>query len=274
MQFPKINIIQQGLWRPNHAPQRTPLRFVLYYELEIHHETRGKTVINGEEMECFDGLISFARPGDLRYSSRPEEAGFSRDFVCFELESDPGGLWSELLRQIPSHLTRDEQIARLWQEFLSYYGERKNELRRLQAHMSLYSLLIYLSEQKGMGPGGVKQPSTHQQALFQTICYMREHLGENLAIGDIARHIGYSTSHFNHLFKTYTKITPYAYYLSLRLGEARRLLINTSMSISQIAESLSFGNTGKFSYAFKNDCGMTPGQFRKTYERGDPLTEI
>ena len=268
MQFPKINVIRQGLWSSWQMPVRTPVRFVLSYELEIHHESEGSSVINGEAIECFDGLISFARPGDLSYSIRSGGSRFHRSFVRFDLENDTTGAWGELLRQIPSHLSLDERSLFLWREFQSYSAERGNELKSLQAEMALCSLLIYLSEQKGSGLGCARQPSAHQRALFGTICYMREHLSENLSVGEIAHHIGYSTSHFNHLFKTYTRITPHAYYLSLRMSEARRLLAHTAMSVSEVAEQLCFGNVGKFCRAFKADCDMTPRQFRRLCEQG------
>ena len=273
MQFPEINIVQQGFWNPKYAPEKTPLRFVLYYELEIHRECGGKSVINGRETDCFDGLVSFSKPGDLRYSSRPKTHFFQRDFVRFELADDPGGLFGTLLRKTPSFFTMDETVERLWNDFLTFYKERNDELKALQAHMALYSLLIHITEQGSVQNAESAQPSLHQQALFETICYMREHLNENLAVSDIAHHIGYSTSHFSYLFKTYTKTTPYSYYLSLRLAEARRMLLTTSLSIAQIAEALAFGNSGKFSHAFKGEYHTTPAQFRKLYGSGTLLID-
>ncbi len=266
MQFPQINIVQQGVWNPQYAPEKTPLRFVLSYELEIHHESGTQSVINGVKRDNFEGMVSFAKPGDLRYSSRPKETLFRRDFVRFDIEADPMGIMTEMLRNIPPFFTMDFECERLWNEFLTLYAERKNDLKKLQAYMVLYSLLIYLSERETAKRVKVKRPSAHQQALFEAICFMQEHLLENISIGDVAHHIGYSSSHFNHLFKAYTKSTPYAYYQSMRMVEARKMLLNTSLSISRIAETLSFGNSGKFSHLFKREYGVTPGQFRKLYD--------
>ena len=157
--------------------------------------------------------------------------------------------------------------------FLTFYKDRNNEMKKLQAYITLYLLLIHIAEQGSAQNGGGSQPSLHQQALFEAICFMREHLNENLAVSDIAHHIGYSASHFTHLFKIYTKTTPYSYYLSLRLMEARRLLLNTSLSVAQVADALAFGNSGKFSSAFKGEYHITPGQFRKLYGTGTLLID-
>ena len=103
-------------------------------------------------------------------------------------------------------------------------------------------------------------------AVNLCIRYMREHLTENLSVNDIAAHIGYSQSHFNHLFKTYTQHTPHSYYISLKISEAKYMLLNTNKNISQISEALAFSKVSQFSDAFKKECHMTPGEFRKTRE--------
>lgn len=266
MEFPKINIVEQGIWNPHYAPERTPLRFVLYYEFEIHRERGTQSVINGVKTDCHNCMVSFAKPGDLRYSSRPSETLFHRDFVRFEVESDPLGILNDLLKKIPTFLALDARIEELWKHFLSFYEKKTNELKRMQAHMALYSLLIYMSEKSPEASARVEQPSAHQQALFESICFMRDHIFESPSTTEIAHHIGYSPSHFNHLFKSYTRTTPHAYFQSLRLAEARRLLVKTSLSISKIAERLSFCNAGKLSHLFKREYGITPGQFRKMYQ--------
>ena len=225
MDFPKINIVEQGIWNPPHAPEKTPLRFVLYYELEIHRESGARSVINGVTMDCTDCMVSFSKPGDLRYSSRPSGTIFYRDFVRFEVESDPSGILGDLLGRIPTFLPADPHIEELWSRFLSYYEEKKNELKKMQAYMTLYSLLIYVSEKNTTESALANPPSAHQQALFESIRFMQAHILENLSTTEIAARIGYSPSHFNHLFKAYTRTTPHAYFQSLRLGEARKMQI-------------------------------------------------
>ena len=266
MEFPKINIVEQGIWNPLHAPEKTPLRFVLYYELEIQREAGTQSVINGVKATCKDGLVTFSRPGDLRYSSRPTESLFYRDFVRFEIDTDPSEILVGLLTKIPTFLPSDPHIEALWNSFLSCYEKKKSDLKKMQAYMNLYSLLIYLSEKNTEESTHTESPSAHQQALFESIRFMQEHIFENLSTTEIAARIGYSPSHFNHLFKTYTRTTPHAYFQSLRLGEAQKMLLKTSLSITEIAEKLSFCNAGKLGSLFKREYGVTPGTFRRLYK--------
>lgn len=267
MRLPELNIVEQGVWSPPYVPEKTPLRFVLYYELEIHHESDVKSIINGESIDCFDGLVTLAKPGDIRYSSRPKERIFRRDFVRFEVVGDPHGVCARLLKNIPSFFVLDDRLEVLWQEFSDCYNSVGDEIKRTEAYMKLFLILVYLSEKGGDDVRRTKPPSPHQQALFEAIRLMRDRMDQPLSIGDIAGAIGYSPSHFNHLFKQYTKTTPYAYYTSLRMAEARRLLSLSEMTVSQISDALAFGNVSKFSYAFRSYYRMTPGQFRAAYRQ-------
>ncbi len=267
MRFPELNIVEQGVWSPPNMPVRTPLRFVLYYEFEIHHESGGESFFNGESISSYDGLVTFSKPGDLRYSSRPEERSFKRDFVRFELADDPGGTCKKMLDSMPTFFTIDDKLQQLWDEFNAFYNTRGDELKRMQAYMKLLSLLIYLSGKGGNEARHTKPPSVHQKALFSSIRYMRDRLDENLSISQVARSIGYSPSHFNHLFKQYTKTTPHVYYQTLRMHRAGKLLSGTNMTVSQVSDALAFGNVSKFSYAFRGFFGMTPSQFRKQVQQ-------
>jgi AraC-like DNA-binding protein len=88
-------------------------------------------------------------------------------------------------------------------------------------------------------------------------------LNENVSIDDMAAHIGYSQSHFHYLFKSYTQHTPYAYFLSLKINQARYLLLNTDKTLTEISGELGFCKVSQFSSAFKKELHITPAKFRK-----------
>ena len=55
----------------------------------------------------------------------------------------------------------------------------------------------------------------------------------------------------------------YAYLKAYRLQEAQKKLLRTDLSVADIACGVGYENPAKFSSAFKDECGMTPAQFRK-----------
>ena len=51
-----------------------------------------------------------------------------------------------------------------------------------------------------------------------------------------------------------------------RMREARRLLLQSTLSISQIAETVGYPSFAHFSKQFKKMNGMTPNEYRKNNE--------
>ena len=264
MRFPQIDILLQGNWKSSPHVQHTPRRFVLHYELERHRASSGTTHINGVRVPIHENIITFVRPGDIRSSHFADGAVSNVDYIYFNVADDPGGRLQELLQKIPNAFPADDRILRLFIELFEESGSKPCVPKSLKTHSTLLALLVYLSSNANNEQTTVTTVvSQHQTILFSSLQYMQEHLGETLNVAAMAEHIGYSASHFNHLFKTYTKRTPYAYFLSLKIQEAESLLLNTSLSISAIAERLGFSNVSKFTVSFKNETGIPPGQFRK-----------
>ena len=264
MRFPQIDIILQGNWKSRPHVQHMPRRFVLHYELERHRASSGTTHVNGVRIPITENTVTFVRPGDIRSSHFADGAISNVDYIYFNVADDPGGRLQELLQKIPNAFPADDRILGLFTELFEESGGKPCVPKDLKTHSTLLALLIRLSTIKSDEQTNITTVvSQHQTILFSSLQYMQEHIGETLNVAAMAEHIGYSASHFNHLFKTYTKRTPYAYFLSLKIKEAENLLLNTSLSISAIAEKLGFSNVSKFTVSFKNEMGIPPGQFRK-----------
>jgi len=70
-------------------------------------------------------------------------------------------------------------------------------------------------------------------------------------------------SHAIREFKDAFGLTPYEYLLTRRFSAAKAMLKSTAMSISEIAERLSFYDVHYFSDCFKKRFGLTPTEYRK-----------
>ena len=78
----------------------------------------------------------------------------------------------------------------------------------------------------------------------------------------LAAELGISYSAFRHRFKQSTGLPPGQYQIQIRLNKARRLLLNTPLSISDIAEQLGFESIYYFSRLFKKKTGLSPLKWR------------
>lgn len=95
--------------------------------------------------------------------------------------------------------------------------------------------------------------------------FIENNVERELSVMEMARSIYRSQDYTNRIFKRYYGITPYAYYLNLRIEKAKALLQHTSLSIRQISEKLGYKNGKCFSEQFQYKTGMTASHYRKIW---------
>lgn len=93
--------------------------------------------------------------------------------------------------------------------------------------------------------------------------YIDEKNHFSINLDDISAALSYSKNHIIRAFKQQYKITPYAYIQDRRLSVAESLLKNSTYSVSEIAEKLSFCDVRYFSSCFSNKYGASPTEYRK-----------
>jgi transcriptional regulator GlxA family with amidase domain len=101
--------------------------------------------------------------------------------------------------------------------------------------------------------------------LLAVIEMMEKNLEEPLSRTELARNAGLSTRQLERLFRKYLNRSPARYYLELRLDKARLLLLQTNMSIIDVALACGFVSASHFSKCYRDFFDHTP---RK--ERGLP----
>ncbi|MEM9048136.1 MAG: GlxA family transcriptional regulator [Pseudomonadota bacterium] len=93
---------------------------------------------------------------------------------------------------------------------------------------------------------------------------MEAHLAAPLSIADLARRAGVSRRHLQALFRDRLGVSPKRHYLTLRLGQAMRLLLETRRSVAAIAAETGFSDPSAFSSAYLRMHGERPAQTRQT----------
>ena len=100
--------------------------------------------------------------------------------------------------------------------------------------------------------------------LTASIDYMLEHFDDSALSNEIlASQSGISEIYFRQLFKEMFGTTPKQYILGLRIKKACKLLVESPSSISEIAEECGFSSVYHFCRSFKDNTGLTPGEYSK-----------
>ncbi len=104
---------------------------------------------------------------------------------------------------------------------------------------------------------------TMPDALRTLLRLMNSNIEEPLGIEELADYVGLSRRRIERLFQSHLETTPSRYYLELRITHARRLLLQSSASISSIAVACGFVSSTHFSHCFKDFFGVSPSQARQ-----------
>lgn len=83
-------------------------------------------------------------------------------------------------------------------------------------------------------------------------------------VTDLAKAVNISPSRLTQLFHQELGMTPQDYVEKERLARAARLLLQSDMTLAEVARSTGFANEFYFSRRFKMSHGVSPGKFRKS----------
>ncbi len=103
--------------------------------------------------------------------------------------------------------------------------------------------------------------------LIEAAALMESNIEEPLSLDEIAALVGVSRRQIERLFKRYVGEVPTKYYLDMRLRRARTLLLQTAMSIMDIAVACGFQSPPHFSKCYRNLFGHTPSAERQLSRR-------
>lgn len=80
---------------------------------------------------------------------------------------------------------------------------------------------------------------------------------------DYAGMVHLSVSRFAHLFRECMGVSPHEYLLRIRIDNAKILLLNTELTVSEVAERCGFSSQNYFAYSFKVYVGVSPSVYMK-----------
>ncbi|WP_208559865.1 helix-turn-helix domain-containing protein [Marinilactibacillus kalidii] len=86
---------------------------------------------------------------------------------------------------------------------------------------------------------------------------------EDISLDTISEELNYNPNYLSSIFKKETGVTFSDYLIDYRLTKAKDWLIDTELTVKEIAEKLKYGNSQNFIRSFKKREQLTPGQYRK-----------
>lgn len=108
--------------------------------------------------------------------------------------------------------------------------------------------------------------TAYSQTVERVIQAMHQHIAEPLSLDEMAEIACLSPFHFARIFRTITGTPPGEFLAALRLDAAKRLLLTTSLNVTDVCFDLGYASLGTFTNRFKQLIGLSPLQFRQVAE--------
>lgn len=215
----------------------------------------GHTISSYKASDNFEGFAINATIGSLE-SSLPL---LSRMLICYKVfRDDP----------ILSVSTPDIQNQILFRDLLrNKLAERRTHYNKMIINnlceaITIETLSLYIRQLQVATPASIKR-SRSEDLFYKFIVLVEEKFRYQRVLSDYAKDLCISTKHLSTLVKELSGRTAGAWIDSYVILEAKRLLVNTDMSVQEISEQLNFANQSFFGKFFKHNTGKSPTQYRK-----------
>jgi AraC-like DNA-binding protein len=160
--------------------------------------------------------------------------------------------------RITEHRNRIDQLLQLARQ------PHSHDLHHL-AH--LYAFIADLIDEQAKLD--LTERDTQQQVyLRQAIRYIAGHYTQPVNIHAVAAHVGLDRSYLYVLFRRHLQQTPKDFLTTYRIGRAI-FLLQTALTIGEVARSVGFEDAQVFAKVFKRSKGMTPTQYRQRLQCGN-----
>ena len=101
--------------------------------------------------------------------------------------------------------------------------------------------------------------------------YIKEHMEEDLSLVLLSEKIHLNASYLSRLFKKETGEKLYDYILRIRMQKAAELVMEGTMKIQDIAQTVGYESVQSFNRAFKKYTGEAPVNYRKEVKKGEEM---
>lgn len=260
---------------------------ILYYRNKLK-VTFDKYETNGEEMHHHDMYqIEFISGGEgtLRLNNKeyPAKRGLMyavrlRDYHSFEvsetltvhriilpLKCMPEKMSYGMLKSKTDIITRlDAEPAKHIENLFLMLHSRGKALLNNEIFIQEWLINIIITEffeRVKFRPEDVYESDAEK--LEKVMLYIEDNFRRKLTISEVADHFKMNTSYLNRIFKEQKGITLYAAIKNARLEYAKKLLIETNLSIADVCKTCGYSDSANLLRDFKKLTGVAPLRFRK-----------
>lgn len=245
-----------------------------FYEIALVTSGRGALELAGTPVEVAPYRVCLTRPGEARRwqldDARLEGrlAFFEADFLD-GLFAEPGFVARLPVVSAAAHHRSIALSRQRFDDFMALAGAMADELAAPRSDSSdllradVYRLLVMLQRASGVAPAPEADAAARLATRFAGLVAADVRAG--CSVATYAESLGVTTRALNRCLRGTCGRSAGELIQQQLVREAKRLLLQTALSVSAIAERLEFSDAAYFSRFFKRHLGLPPGAFRQRH---------
>lgn len=212
------------------------------------------------------GTCILARPGGTYVAMQDPSDRLGVTYIHFDLLDGRGHRVpaAELPAEVheapdPAYL---ETVSRRIVELIE--GDDPEVAPEVQAAIATRLLTVLLIDLEARSQSQFWRSATpfhHRRLVLDAARRIRENPA-GARIGLLAGQAGYTPDHFARVFRSVLGVAPQEYIVAGRIDRACQLLVESSLTVSQIGDALGYRDVYFFSRQFKQRTGLSPGKYR------------
>lgn len=233
-----------------------------YYFIQdkTYHVTGGSFVlINPNEIHRTGNLGNFGYDRMLIHFSRE----LLEEYLAVDTSVNPYKNLDEEIHLISLNPQEQSFVETLLHTMETEYN--KNQQREnAYIRLTLLQLLLFLNNCKpNRQDAALAEINTTQKLMFEILGYINNNYFEDITLESISEKYYLSTYYFSRTFKEVTGFHFVEYLSNVRIKEAKKLLLNSTLTINEIAAVVGFHSNTHFGRVFKQIVGCSPSAYKK-----------
>lgn len=243
-----------------------------YYEIGYTIEGIRKVFINHTVYIIKEGDLVIVKKNEIHRAMSYENSGtnginlvFSEDYLQPVIERYGKERVEKLFEKRILHfeLKAKRNLEKLMHSMISEYRHPDEYIHHIQ-EIFIQELFIQLLRWEEKNCEHEKSyESIESQRMQEAAKYISSHFQKELTLPELATRYGVSTSYFAKKFKSVTGFSFKEYLTAVRIREACGLLIQSNISITEVAIKCGFSDSNYFGDVFKKKKGVSPRDYRK-----------
>ncbi len=240
-----------------------------------------KRVLLGEESYVYDASHFLVSSVDLPIVANIIEASPNRPYLGIIMEMDlreisqliaEGELGFETSKKAQRGMAVGELTEPLLNAFIRLLSlqDEPDSIQILAPVIKREIFYRLLKTQQGVLLNQIVTSGSHSHQIANAIDWLKKNFAKPLSVGELARNCGMSKSAFYTHFRAMTSMTPLQFQKTLRLSEARRLMLTENLDATAATFKVGYESPSQFSREYRRQFGAPPAKDIKALRTTEP----